>query len=323
MTRKILSNLLIAAFVGGFVCSYAAARNVFAQFIPTGSYQKTCSKIELKDATLAATCREKPSDDKFTGFVPTSLDLIYDCEGDIWNADGKLNCKRNRNSALNRQAQTAFTLAATQVLGRTPQGEMTGGEIYGWIYKMFADFKMAKNFFDGTKQTDAEKVLKLFLSQPKSANLRKAVIDKAFYKATGGNADPTQFAFCDAKIKNGEAWYASVHETLTQEMNKNRRQRWRMIQTAYVTAQGRMPDDGDLKYWMAREDSFGALVEHSRNWLYSPEGAADLVAVVRSVLEVNLKRKPNDEEVKTAVSEYSKKRLIFMEMRGAMPPVYY
>lgn len=330
--KKFIGNLLIAVFVCGAIFLFGAAQNAAAQFVPSGSYQKTCNTPTLDGATLTAYCAEKPKGGtcfgcgaEFTASVKTSLEYVYDCDGDIWNDNGKLVCNRNRNNQLNKQAQTYFTLASMKVLGRMPQGETTGGEMYGWIFRMFKDYGMAKNFFAGTTQADAEKVIKSFLMQPKAANVRKDIVEKAFFLSTGGNSSPTQFAFWDAKIKNGEATYASIHETLKQEMNKNQAARRLMIQTAYVTAMGRMPTDQDMNYWMGRDDSFGSLIEASRNWLYSPNGAADLVSTVTGVLEFNLKRKPNSEEIKNAVSEYRKnpKRPIFAEMRGAMPKIYY
>ncbi|MBX7173995.1 MAG: hypothetical protein K1X72_23695 [Pyrinomonadaceae bacterium] len=328
MKRTINKNVIITVFVCGLGFLFGALQNVSAQFIPPGSYQKTCIEIKLDGANLKASCAEKSKSggiggSEFSAPVNTALENVYECDGDISNDNGNLKCNRNRNSLLNKQAQTAFTLASMQVFGRFSQGEPTGIEMYAWIYRMFKDYGMAKNFYEGTKQADAEKVYKLWLTQSKAANLRKEIIDRAFYLATGGNPTPTQFAFWDAKIKSGESWYATIHETLKQEMNKNQASRKLMIQTAYVTAFGRMPNDNDLKYWMGRDENFGSLVEKSRNWIYSSGGAADLVFAVKSVLEFNLKRKPNDDEVKNAVSEYTKKRLIFMEMRGVMPKIYY
>ena len=96
-----------------------------------------------------------------------------------------------------------------------------------------------------------------------------------------------------------------------------------MIQAAYVTAFGRMPTDGDLSYWQPRTEGYKEIVEANRAWLYSPRGVQDLVEAVTSVLKFNLNKTPSTDEINTATSEYRKKRLVFTEMRGAMPAIYY
>ena len=93
-------------------------------------------------------------------------------------------------------------------------------------------------------------------------------------------------AFWEAKIQQDAATtYETILKSVTEEMNKNPLARRLMIQIAYAMAFGRMPTDGDMNYWQPRSENFRELVEASRNWLYSPNGAADLNAAVTSVLQ--------------------------------------
>ncbi|MDQ4121495.1 MAG: hypothetical protein M3209_08625 [Acidobacteriota bacterium] len=153
----------------------------------------------------------------------------------------------------------------------------------------------------------------------------KKIIDRGFYHAKGDIPDAAQRTFWEQKIKQDAATYEIVLKNVSDEMNKNPAVRRLMIQTAYVTAMGRMPTDGDMNYWLPRGENFRDIIEASRNWLYSPNGAADLNAAVTSVLQFYLKRPPTQNEVSNSVGEYKKnpKRLIFMEMRGTMPKIYY
>lgn len=151
------------------------------------------------------------------------------------------------------------------------------------------------------------------------------MIDKAFYHAKGDTPAASQVAFWEGKIRQDAATYETILKSVTEEMNKNPAARRVMIQAAYVVSLGRMPTDGDMSYWQPRSENFREIVEAGRNWLYSPNGAADLNAAVTSVLQFYLKRPPTQNEVNNSVGEYRKKkeRMIFMDMRGAMPAIYY
>ena len=75
-------------FVAGFllICS---EQRVAAQSIPPGSYQQTCSSINVKGNRLSAYCRAKDGSSTLS-----SLNNFKLCEGDIWNNDGSLTCKK-------------------------------------------------------------------------------------------------------------------------------------------------------------------------------------------------------------------------------------
>lgn len=66
-----------------------------AQSIPPGSYKQSCSRINVKGHRLSAYCRAKDGSEPLT--VLTNFDL---CEGEIWNNDGNLTCKKPLLPAL-------------------------------------------------------------------------------------------------------------------------------------------------------------------------------------------------------------------------------
>lgn len=325
MIGKILFSV---AFVFAAMCLLTiAAQTAAAQNIPPGSYQQSCANISFSGTTLKATCKDNSTSISVSQISKTaqpnaSLDLAHLC-GEISNNNGKLVCLNNFGSQAYKIAKAAFNTASMTILGRKPAGEENAGEIPAWIYLTLTKYGSAQNYFAGMKTEAAEYVLKALFAESKYAGARKETIDRAFYHATGGFSNTTQFAFWDAKIQQKEAWYANILESVRQEMNKNASSRKLMIQCAYLIVFGRMPTDGDMNYWMPRGENYKQLVEANRTWLYSPNGAKDLAETVTGVLKFNLNRTPTENEVKTAIGDYQKKRQVYMEMRGAMPAIYY
>ena len=74
----------IAAVIAGVFCFSASA---FADVIPRGSYQRTCSGFYTDGITLAATCRTRDGGENYT-----TLHDYNDCDGDIANVNGRLQC---------------------------------------------------------------------------------------------------------------------------------------------------------------------------------------------------------------------------------------
>lgn len=62
----------------------------WAEAVPPGSYQRSCRDIDASSNTLWATCRT-PSG----RWRDTSLDNYGDCDGDIINNNGQLECQRD------------------------------------------------------------------------------------------------------------------------------------------------------------------------------------------------------------------------------------
>jgi len=74
----------IAAAIAGILSFSGAA---FADAIPRGSYQQSCSDFYTDGTTLSATCRTRDGDSNYT-----TLRDYNDCDGDIANVNGRLQC---------------------------------------------------------------------------------------------------------------------------------------------------------------------------------------------------------------------------------------
>ena len=70
--------------IAGALCLSAAA---LADVIPRGGYQRTCSDFYTDGTTLSATCRTRWGGENFT-----TLRNYHDCDGDIANVNGRLQC---------------------------------------------------------------------------------------------------------------------------------------------------------------------------------------------------------------------------------------
>ena len=79
----------IATAIAGILSFGGAA---YADVIPRGSYQQSCSDFYTDGTTLSATCQRRYGDDNFT-----TLRNYNDCEGDIANVDGRLKCVDDQN----------------------------------------------------------------------------------------------------------------------------------------------------------------------------------------------------------------------------------
>ncbi|MEQ1865290.1 MAG: CVNH domain-containing protein [Micropepsaceae bacterium] len=73
------------AFCVAGILSLAASAS--ADVIPPGSYQRTCSDFYTDGTTLSATCRTRWGGENYT-----TLRNYNDCEGDIANVHGRLQC---------------------------------------------------------------------------------------------------------------------------------------------------------------------------------------------------------------------------------------
>lgn len=60
---------------------------------PPGSYKQSCNNIDTQNGDLTARCRENDGDYRYT-----ELNNYRDCEGDIWNDNGRLRCRREDNN---------------------------------------------------------------------------------------------------------------------------------------------------------------------------------------------------------------------------------
>jgi Beta/Gamma crystallin/CVNH domain len=74
---------IVTAIVG--ILSFSGV--AYADVIPRGSYQQSCSDFYTDGTVLSATCRTRYGESNFT-----TLRNYNDCDGDIANVDGRLRC---------------------------------------------------------------------------------------------------------------------------------------------------------------------------------------------------------------------------------------
>ncbi|MCE9521649.1 MAG: hypothetical protein K8S25_04365 [Alphaproteobacteria bacterium] len=78
-------------FVTGITAAIAGLLSLsgvaYADVIPRGSYQQSCSDFYTDGTTLSATCRKRYGESNYT-----TLRDYNDCRGDIANVDGRLKC---------------------------------------------------------------------------------------------------------------------------------------------------------------------------------------------------------------------------------------
>lgn len=77
---------LVVSFVAALIV-LALPAPAFADYIPPGSYQQSCSNIEVHWDVLSAQCRTRNGNWNFT-----NLRDYRNCSGDIANIDGRLQC---------------------------------------------------------------------------------------------------------------------------------------------------------------------------------------------------------------------------------------
>jgi CVNH domain len=81
-----LTQLGLLAFSAG-LAALALTAPAQARWIPSGSYQRTCSRIDFDGDTLTASCKRRDG-----SWRNSWLDNADDCDGDIVNDNGKLRC---------------------------------------------------------------------------------------------------------------------------------------------------------------------------------------------------------------------------------------
>jgi hypothetical protein len=74
------------------IAVFAVAGSAHAQYAPPGSYNRTCTDIETTWNTLSATCRTRSGSWNYT-----TLRNYRDCDGDIVNRNGRLECAGSFN----------------------------------------------------------------------------------------------------------------------------------------------------------------------------------------------------------------------------------
>lgn len=74
-------------FFAAFVLTFLTIGSAHADYAPPGTYHRTCTDIETTWNTLSATCRTRTGSWNYT-----TLRNYRDCDGDIANRNGRLEC---------------------------------------------------------------------------------------------------------------------------------------------------------------------------------------------------------------------------------------
>ena len=306
---NIKNTISFAALVCGLLIVFAAPKQASAQFIPDGSYKKSCQNFSSKGSVLFATCNPKgPNDFKFD----TELADYFECEGDIRNADGALKCNRNPNSALMQKAKSALDAGYKNVVG---VGISSYPNYQKYLRLIFQD-GMAQKFYDGNLGGMANLGLldffQTWLSKPENANVKSGVIKRAFYEVYNYGPSPKDVAFYTSTPKTG---FQTIVLAEQKKLNADKVIRRLMISEAYKYTMGRNPTAAEFDYWMPKQEYFTQLVEASRAFLYSPNGAKDLAETVKRALNKNGNNpKPDIDQINKAITKYSQNKYIYDQM---------
>jgi hypothetical protein len=323
------------AMLIGFVCLVAIPAKVAAQGLPPGSYQQTCQVFGINGTVMSARCKTKGGDSWFTpgkdeGYRNTKIDFEF-CIGDISNNDGRLTCPMDLEAMKKKQAEiaaekakqqanaafealvssstSAFAAAAPLVLGRAP----FKGEVAYWI-PYIQSYGMSQQLQEGFKFSDAVAFLKKFISQPVGISQGVEAIEYAFQEVYGRYATPLEQAYWESQIKAQKAWYAPIVGSESEKLNKDSAVRKAVINHAYRVAFGRDANAVDLQYWQPRSEHFRHLLTAQRVWLYSANGAKDLVETTTRALQAANGKAPTDSQVKDAMKVFSIKNLYYTQM---------
>jgi hypothetical protein len=310
---------------------FQSAGEASAQAIPAGSYQKSCTVLGVDGYLLKAICN---TGGLINDKKATILNFEF-CIGDISNYDGMLFCPKDlqaeekaREEEKKKAAQNApkftpqereliisstpaFVSAAVVVLGRYPYGEE---EIGDWNKLMTNNYGMSQQVKEGLRFSDGVTFLKKYIAKPEGSLARAHLISRAFYEVYGRPSSPTEQAYWDTQVKAQQSWYVPLVSKIREELNSKPPERRTVIHTVYYYAMGRYATDGDMNYWASRKEDYKQMLEANRAWLYSPNGAKDLVETVTRALQVKNGKKPIDSEVKNAMAKFTEKKMIYQQM---------
>jgi hypothetical protein len=217
----------------------------------------------------------------------------------------------NTNSVNDVASKKSLQSASTVVLGDEIGLPQAGSDLQA----MAKDPQFATVAADGVSYTEAVSYYKARLANKSSGWLRATTIGQAFRWAYGRESTDTEQAFWDGQLKAGSAWYATIADSLRSQLAKSPADHKKMISGAYFTSFGRTATDAEVSYWLPRAEVYGQIKEANRGWLYSPNGAGELVATVYR-RRAWFKLAPTG-STKAILAKLSTTRLLFMDMSEA------
>lgn len=322
--HNVIVKFLSAAFTVGLLVCFVAEKTS-AQSIPSGTYQNTCDTIATKGAVLTAYCKTKTPGQstlskvlgagaQFKSANLTSLDAYYECEGDISNNDGNLQCSRNPDSVLMKKAKAAIRRTARYVIGGVEPSDST---LSSYVRLMFSHNLQAKFFASKYKAAGGDPELIAMFNKEISTNteLKSKVIQNGYEEAYGRGPGPEQIA---SYLNDSSVIHKGIVVNAERKLMKDDYSnlvRGIAIFNAYKDTMGRPPTAGDRQYWNPRIATYKEIAEASRAYLYSPNGAKDLLETIKRALEDKNGKEPDSEQVNKPLILYSQKKAIYDEMK--------
>jgi hypothetical protein len=226
------------------------------------------------------------------------------------------------SAAVKSQTEAAYRSAYVIVYGRAA----TPDELKAASPRLLcADGSNAANtvwcarVWEAVNFGQAVTALKARLLAPSRAVDRAAAIDAGYHNAFGRVASAEEQAYWEAKMMAEKLWYAPVAAAQLAWLNRpdNRAtERAATVARVYRASMGREPTPQESGYWLARSEHYMGMLGAARTWLYSPEGATDLVATVRRAAAVRLGRAATDGEVKVLMGAATASRAVYEDMLG-------
>jgi hypothetical protein len=310
---KIKNTLSFAALVCGLLICFNApaaaqgvmvtthAPNATQNWLPSGSYKLSCEKMKAVGADLEASC--DIGTDRMHSVVHTLKDY-FECDGDIANNKGFLECNRNPNSPLMVKTKAAFEAEYKAVTGT----QNTTYALYKYFLRLMFTDGMAPQFYKGTLNQRA--FIQNWLDKPENIGRKATVVEQAFKDVYNYGANPKDLAFYNSQ----KIGYTDIVKAETVKLNSNPIVRRVMIVAAFKKTMGRAPSAADWTYWEKRTEYFTQIVDAARDYLYAPYGANDLAETVKRALNNKVSGEPTSAQIKTAIIKYTPNKAIFDEM---------
>lgn len=211
-----------------------------------------------------------------------------------------------------KQAEQAFAAASVIVLGRDIKNE---------DYTMVSDIgsknpKLRDEILnEGINFVTAVKILKIALAETERSALRTDVIERAYREVYGRKPTAVEQAKSDAAMRAQKSWFAVLKSSLVEQLKANAFEREAVIKQVYFQTMGRTASKDEIARWQNRYETYTQMIAANRQYLYSADGASDLVATIRRVLTGSNGRPPSEEMVKSYMTKFAKDRAIFIEMK--------
>jgi hypothetical protein len=185
------------------------------------------------------------------------------------------------------------------------------------VWCLDAEKKATAQFNEGLKFTDAATLLKGRLAESQSE--RAQVIELVYKEVMGRPASASDSAYWQAKMRSEPKWwYATMHTEFVKYLNQTKDERQATIQRAYKASLGREAKPSEVEYWMPKTEHYRLIRDASRAWLYSTNGAAELLDVIKRAYQAKKGNVPSEAELKEKITSFGMKKLIFEEMVKAL-----